>query len=136
MTFWTNMKIAKNKKGRFLALKEPPGHTQELSRGTDKQNYIASDQLQLFIKFYENPRCQFFAICIKVPFLAIQGHFGAFLTLKSPLEGQPELCRKIRSVTFLLISCLKFVQNFKKIQGVVFEKSEHRRTNKERHRQK
>ena len=29
--------------GVVLALKEPPGHTQELSRSTDKQNYVASN---------------------------------------------------------------------------------------------
>ena len=33
----------KPRKGVFLALKEPPGHTQELSRSTDKQNYVASN---------------------------------------------------------------------------------------------
>ena len=30
-------------KGCFLALKEPPGHTQELSRSTDQQNYAATN---------------------------------------------------------------------------------------------
>ena len=33
----------KPQKGCFLALKEPPGHTQELSRSTDEQNYVASN---------------------------------------------------------------------------------------------
>ena len=30
-------------KGAFLALKEPPGHIQDLSRSTDEQNYVASN---------------------------------------------------------------------------------------------
>ena len=30
-------------KGDGLALKEPPGHTQELSSSTDQQNYVATN---------------------------------------------------------------------------------------------
>ena len=41
MAFWTN--IRKSPKREVLALKEPSGHTQGVSRSTDKQNYVASN---------------------------------------------------------------------------------------------
>ena len=41
----------------------------------------------------------------------------------TPPGGQPEFSPKICSVTMSRISFLKFVQNFKKFQGAVDEKS-------------
>ena len=42
IVFWTNIRKTP-RKGCFLALKEPPGHNQELSQSIDKQNYVASN---------------------------------------------------------------------------------------------
>ena len=87
------------KRGVFSPKRAPRAHP-GVTCSTDQQNYVATNQLQLFSKFHQNPRHKFFTITIKVSFLALLGYFGAFLTLKRTLEGQPELCRKIPSVTF------------------------------------
>ena len=61
--------------GVFLALKKPLGHTQELSRSTNEQKYVASIYQQLYSKFRQNPRHQFFTIILKVSIIAILGRF-------------------------------------------------------------
>ena len=104
MEFWTNIR-KKHKKGCFLALKEPPGHTQELSWSTDKQNYVASNQFQLFSKCHQNPRRQFFAKCTKVslfwglfdpkkpPWGTPQGYHGKIKSSKVSLQGTSYWCK-------------------------------------------
>ena len=52
----------------------------------------------------------------KVPFLAILGRFGAFLTLFDPIEGERDFFSKIQECHILTITKLLTHEKFQKIQ--------------------
>ena len=80
----------------FLALNVPGGREPEFCQGLRQWFYIWYNCLHILTKFQEKATDGSNVIRQKVSFLAILGHFGAFLAIKEPLGTQWELFSKIR----------------------------------------
>ena len=90
--------------GVLLTLKCPLVGQPEFSWKIRLVTFFTYVMFKVCAKFQKNPRRGYWE---KRNF----GYFGVFLTLKHPLQSFPEKYVLLHS---LLISCLKFMQNFKK----------------------
>ena len=83
-------------KGCFLALNVPGGREPEFCQGLWQWFYIWYNCLHTLTEFQKKTMDGSNVMGQKVSFLAILGHFGAFLAIKEPLGTQRELFSKIR----------------------------------------
>ena len=120
-------------KGCFLALNVPGGRKPEFCQSLWQWFYIWYNCLHTLTEFQKKTMDGSNVMRQKVSFLAILGHFGAFLAIKEPLGTQRELFSKIRECYIPPIWSCNSMQNFRKIQWIVIENFPDGRTHTRTH---